>query len=194
MKLYVFLVFQKAIREKALVTMRFRQFEFRLFPRMRSKKKKKTTGKLCNYDFPRDIGLDRNSNYSSNGIYGYCDNIAAEKICGNVLTDDICHNNGNYVNCCYSSPHISALENSLSKSSVSELRQGGDWTCECVDCMSASFPSERLGQLGPQFIPEAVTATPVGTPNTLPRTRTRIKTNPWLPSPRETPAPSPSGK
>jgi len=182
--------------------MKFRQFEFRLFPRISYRKKKKA-GKPCNYDFPRDIGLDNNSNYSSNNNC-YHSNVAisSPQNCSRGvpdITDDIfsmSQNGGNYANGGnyfdnYANRHSTSLMECSFMSYSPETRIYLDSSCEEPDCMLVSSYSERLG---PQYMLDIHTpSTPTDSYSTLPRPRTRIKTNPWLPSPRDTPTSTYSG-
>lgn len=152
--------------------MKFKQFEFRLFPRIKPKKKKKSV-KTCNFDIPRNIGLDQISNYSNSCYY---DGVVCETNYVGVSTHDICHRNGNYANSCNNTPvtDCSYLPYSAEAGDCFNLLY------EDSNCMSASCNSEYFGQL-------LEIETPVGISNTLPRTRSRIKTNPWLHSSRDPP-------
>ena len=66
--------------------MKFRQFEFKLFPKLRNRKKKKS--KVCHSDFPRDIGRDKKFNYSKSSCYEYYDNPAADDGFSELISDE----------------------------------------------------------------------------------------------------------
>jgi len=188
-------------------TMKFRQFEFRLFPKLRSKKKNKRSGKLCNYDFPRDVGLDRNSNYSTGNFY---DNFGKDTQCADDNCNvDLYHKVDNFASC-YERYGFDRLANPTYEPNFGELRVNID-TCNCSECQNlASKPRDvnldvdmnlSLAHGHNKSFEHAQSASPVwkemdssiGTPSTLPRMRTRIKTNPWLPSPGATPTLGPTG-
>ena len=144
-------------------------------PKLRSKKKSKRSGKLCKYDFPRDVGLDKNSNYSTGNFY---DNFGKDTLCA----DENCN--------------VDLYP--TYEPNFGELRVNID-TCNCSECQNlASKPRDvhldvdmnlSLEHGHNKSFEHAQSASPVwkemdssiGTPSTLPRMRTRIKTNPWVP-------------
>ena len=159
--------------------MKFRHFEFKLFPKLKNKKKKKS--KLCNTDFPRDIGLDKNFNYSKTSFQEYYDNLGADDnlLCRHVITPQ----DTNFGHTRYRTYPLPEL-----KIEVGSL-------CQCVKCTDTQHPDSKSTWIcvsAPEADQTGSDAS-AETPNTIPRTRTRIKTNPWLPSPRATPSPSPTG-
>ncbi|KAL4217789.1 hypothetical protein ACF0H5_022527 [Mactra antiquata] len=171
--------------------MKFRQFEFRLFPKIKNKKKKKP--KLGHADFPRDISLDKNSNFRKSGIPQFYDNLAVDANFQDKLPVEIFYkqkyNSSNFVSChnaCYSCCD-------LKKSSLSDLEINviGS-TCSCDICACVPEADSQSLMTRSCTLAGFNGGSQVGTPSTIQRTRTRIKTNPWLPSPRATPSPSPT--
>ena len=169
--------------------MKFRQFEFNFFHRIRGKKRKKS--KYSNTSLDRNFPVDKNFNYSKIGY----DNAVVKRTTaaafdtGSDVYDDglkYLRSNSDYSeyrddSCYYSQTYP-----------LPRLTVDIDSCCSCDICAN-SVPSSAIA---PLYCISSV-QTPVGTPlctrNTIPRTRTRIKTNPWLPSPRTTPSLSPAG-
>lgn len=165
-------------------TMKFRQFEFRLFPRIRNRKKKKT--KLSHPDYPRDISLDKNCNLYRRDFPCFYDNLAAE-----ANTPDINHDYLLFTDNAKRSDTNTDLVH-MKTFPLSELDTDVESSCSCSQCACAvdvvtSFSTQDGVLTG------ACSDTCTGASCTIPRTRTRIKTNPWLPSPRSTPSSSPTG-
>ena len=167
--------------------MKFRQFEFRFFPRIRSKKKKKS--KFSETSLDRNFPLDKNFNYSKLSY----DNVAIGRPVDSVYDtgSDVYDNGRTYMrsnsdyseyqdHCCYYSQTYPLPRLTIDVENV----------CNCEFCANSVISGAGTFCVNPVQTPFG---TPLCTPNTIPRTRTRIKTNPWLPSPRTTPRVSPSG-
>ena len=170
--------------------MKFKQFEFSFFPRIRGRKKKKS--KFSNSSLDRNFPVDKNFNYSK--IHGY-DNAVAKRTTtaaydtGSDVYDDglkYLRSNSDYSTfrddfCYYSNT-----------CPLPRLTLDIDSCCSCDICAN-SVPSSAFTPFYSISSVENPVGTPLCTRNTIPRTRTRIKTNPWLPSPRTTPSLSPAG-
>ncbi|XP_045182272.2 uncharacterized protein LOC123540997 [Mercenaria mercenaria] len=167
--------------------MKFRQFEFRLFPRIRSRKKKKT--KFSHTDYPRDISLDKNCNLYKTDFPCFYDNLAVDAAISEQFPGYVLCRNNNAVLDNFGKSYNDDINTKTFP--LNELKIDIDSTCSCTQCahLTENLPSE---QTACGVLSETCTRTSVGTPNTIPRSRTRIKTNPWLPSPRSTPSPSPT--
>ncbi|WAR16415.1 hypothetical protein MAR_031009, partial [Mya arenaria] len=123
--------------------MKFRHFEFRLFPKLRSKKKKRQ-GKLCNYDFPRDIGLDKNCNYSANSSY---DNYGVDTKSADTTNNDFVYHRMNSFATCYERLGRNELLNSTYETPLPEIRINVDTLCRCSQCEYNYTQSK--GEYGP---------------------------------------------
>lgn len=164
--------------------MKFRQFEFRFFPRIRGKKKKKS--KYSDTSLDKNFPVDKSFNYSKIGY----DNAAVARTTAAAFDsgrDEYGHrftylrSNSDY------SEYRNAPDYYSQTYSLPKLTIDIESLCSCDICSSSAENSA----IAPIYCISSV-QTPVGTPlcahNSLPKTRTRIKTNPWLPSPSLSPA------
>ena len=169
--------------------MKFRHFEFRFFPRIRTKKKKKS--KYSETSLDKNFPLDKNFNYSKISY----ENVALDRTVDATYDtgSDVYDNGLSYMrsnsdysayqeHCCYYSQTYPLPNLTIDVENI----------CNCEACAHSvvSSAGATLFCADPAQTPFG---TPLCTPNTIPRTRTRIKTNPWLPSPRTTPSLSPTG-
>ena len=175
--------------------MKFRQFEFRLFQKIRGRRKKKQK-------YPDTaISIDDNCNYTRPAA-GCYDNAAIDyAACTSTYSDQPGVGEAAYS---FESPlSVSAGFNNyfyayndllpLSELNIAVAPQCHYENCHACNLYDSQVLSSSNGGVPIICLSEAED-TPLGTPHTIPKTRSRIKTNPWLPSPRTTPSASPTGK
>ncbi|KAL3889901.1 hypothetical protein ACJMK2_002221 [Sinanodonta woodiana] len=156
--------------------MKFRQFEFRLFPKVKSKKKKKQ--KYSSSNHLNNTKVEKNL-FCEESYSDYCESRSC-------LSSSSSLNDSFHVQTWGQRGHFAYSGKAL----FSELTiKTYCHSCPCelcqpYECISLSTQSECVQK--PVILLSDVDSLDIGTPNTIPKTRSRIKTNPWLPSPKAT--------
>ncbi|KAK3589207.1 hypothetical protein CHS0354_020066 [Potamilus streckersoni] len=158
--------------------MKFRQFEFRLFSKVKSKKKKKQ--KYSSSNHLNDTKVEKNF---------LCDESYSD-YCGSrsCLSSNSSLNDSFHLQTWSQRGHFAYSGQTL----FSELTiKTYCHSCPCelcqpCECISSALCTHSECVQKPVILLSDADSLDVGTPNTIPKTRSRIKTNPWLPSPKAT--------